>query len=107
MAADRLSVQPALNVVSLIPIADVILARGEVTAARRWADEAVAVAVGSSLAMALTTRARVANAQGEPEQAERDAREALAVAAAVDAHLATPDALECLAGLAGARRQSP
>jgi DNA-binding CsgD family transcriptional regulator len=51
--------------------------------------------------MALTTRARVALAQGDPEQAERDAREALATAAAVDAHVDTPAALECLAGLAG------
>jgi DNA-binding CsgD family transcriptional regulator len=54
------------------------------------------------MAMALTTRARIAVAQGESEQAERDAREALAVAAATDAHLATPDALECLAGVVGA-----
>ena len=51
--------------------------------------------------MALTNRARVAIAQGESEQAERDAREALAAAAATDAHLATPDALECLAGVVG------
>jgi DNA-binding CsgD family transcriptional regulator len=54
------------------------------------------------MAAALTSRARVANAQGETEQAERDAREALAVAAEFDAHLATPDALECLAGVVGA-----
>ena len=67
--------------------------------ARRRADEAVTAAVGSGMAAALTTRARVANAQGEPEQAECDAREALAAAAAVDAHLFTPDALECLAEL--------
>ena len=49
--------------------------------------------------MALSSRARVAAAEGEPELAERDAREALAVAAEVDAHLITADALECLAGL--------
>lgn len=60
------------------------------------------MAVGGSMAMALTTRARAAAAQGESEQAERDAREALAVAAAVDAHLATPDTLKCLAGVVGA-----
>jgi predicted ATPase/class 3 adenylate cyclase/DNA-binding CsgD family transcriptional regulator len=103
VASHRLSVQPALNVVSIInPTAAVALAQGDVIEARRRADEAVAVAVGGSMAMALTTRARVAVAQGETEQAERDAREALAIAAAVDAHLATPDALECLAGVAGA-----
>jgi len=60
------------------------------------------VGVGGGLAMALTNRARVAIAQGESEHAERDAREALAVAAATEAHLATPDALECLAGAVGA-----
>jgi predicted ATPase/class 3 adenylate cyclase/DNA-binding CsgD family transcriptional regulator len=100
MAADALSAVRGLRI-SVNPIADVALARGELAAARRWADEAVSVAAGGFLALDLTTRARVAIAQGELEQAEGDAREALAVAAAVDAHLATPDALECLAGLAG------
>jgi DNA-binding CsgD family transcriptional regulator len=96
-------VQPALNLVSILnPTAAVALAQGEVTEAWRTADEGVATAVGGGMAMALTTRARVAVAQGESEQAERDAREALAVAAVFDAHLATPDALECLAGVVGA-----
>ena len=101
LAAHRLSAMRGLRVINVNPIADVTLAHGDVVAARRWADEAVSVTAGYHLAAALTTRARVAIAQGEPEQAERDAREALAVAAAVDAHLITPDALECLAGLAG------
>jgi DNA-binding CsgD family transcriptional regulator len=52
--------------------------------------------------LALTTRARVAIAQGEPQQAERDAHDALACAAEVDAYLGTPDTLECLSTLAGA-----
>jgi predicted ATPase/DNA-binding CsgD family transcriptional regulator len=100
-ATDRLGMQRALNLVSIInPTAAVALAGGELTEARRMADEAVAVAVGGGMAMALSTRARVAVAQGESEQAERDAREALAVAASADAHLATPDALECLARIA-------
>jgi DNA-binding CsgD family transcriptional regulator len=103
VASDRLSVQPALNLGSIVnPTAAVALAQGDVIEARRMADEGVAVAVGGGMAMALTTRARIAVAQGESEQAERDAREALAVAAATDAHLATPDALECLAGVVGA-----
>ena len=49
---------------------------------------------------ALTTRARVAITQGEPEQAERDAHDALACAAEIQAHLGVPDTLECLAALA-------
>jgi predicted ATPase/DNA-binding CsgD family transcriptional regulator len=110
VASDRLGVQRALNLVSIInPTAAVALAGGELTEARRMADEGVAVAVGGGLAMALTTRARVAVAQGESEQAERDARDALAAAAAADAHLATPDALECLAGVvsaAGSHREA-
>jgi len=101
MAALRLSAMRGLRVMNVNPIADVMLAHGEVAAARRWADEAVAATAGCNLAMALSTRARVAIAQGESEQAERDAREALAVAVTVDAHQITPDALECLAGLAG------
>ena len=50
---------------------------------------------------ALTTRARVAIAQGEPEQAERDAHDALALGAEIEAYLFVPDMLECLAALAG------
>ena len=43
----------------------------------------------------------MAIAQGEPDQAERDAHDALARAAEVEAHLFIPDILECLAALAG------
>jgi predicted ATPase/class 3 adenylate cyclase/DNA-binding CsgD family transcriptional regulator len=102
VAADRLSAQPVLNLSSLLGTADVALARGEVADARLRADEAVTAAKGCGLAAALTTRARIANAQGETEQAERDAREALAAAATFDTHLTTADALECLAGVVGA-----
>jgi len=49
----------------------------------------------------LLTRARVAIAQGEPEQGERDAHDALACAAEVEAYLFIPDILECLGALAG------
>ena len=60
-------------------IAQAALAGGDLIAARRWADDAVAIAPGwAGLMLALTTRARVAIAQGEPEQAERDAHDALA-----------------------------
>jgi DNA-binding CsgD family transcriptional regulator len=60
----------------------------------------VSTTTGWHLASALTTRARVAVAQRDPERAERDARDALARAAEVQAHLAVPDILECLAGVA-------
>ena len=56
---------------------------------------------GIYLSAALTTRARVAIAQGEREQGERDAHDALAIAASMQAYLGISDILECLAGLAG------
>src|SRR4029077_7569645 len=76
------------------------LAGADLVAARGWADEAVTTATGWFLVEACATRARVAIAQGEPEQAERDAHDALARAAEVEAYLLVPDILECLAALA-------
>ena len=100
-AAEAFRAVGGLRMVAINPIVDVMLAHGDVPAARRWADDAVSVAVGCHRAMALSARARVAAAEGEPELAEHDAREALGVAAETDAHLITADALECLAGLLG------
>jgi predicted ATPase/class 3 adenylate cyclase/DNA-binding CsgD family transcriptional regulator len=77
------------------------LALGDLVAARRWADEAVTAATGYFLSVALLTRARVAIAQGEPEQGDRDAHDALACAADVEAYLPIHDILEFLARLAG------
>jgi predicted ATPase len=82
-------------------MAQAALAGGDLTTARRFADDAVAVATGWWLAHALTTRARVAIAQGDVEQADCDAHDALACAAEVEAHQGIPDILECLATLAG------
>jgi predicted ATPase/class 3 adenylate cyclase/DNA-binding NarL/FixJ family response regulator len=82
-------------------IAQAAQAGGDLIAARRWADEAVATAPGWIMLLALSTRARVAIAQGEPEQAERDAHDALARVADLQAHLGISDTLECLAALAG------
>jgi predicted ATPase/class 3 adenylate cyclase/DNA-binding CsgD family transcriptional regulator len=82
------------------PAAQVALARGDLTSARRFADEDVAAAVGWFTVQALASRARVASAQNEPGQAERDVHEALARAAEMRAHLLVPDLMECLAGLA-------
>jgi predicted ATPase/class 3 adenylate cyclase/DNA-binding CsgD family transcriptional regulator len=90
---------PAANV---NPLAEVTLARGDLPTARRYADEAVPLTAGVGRTIALVARARVAIAQDEPEQAERDAHEALAVAVAVDAHITTPDAFECLGAVANA-----
>jgi DNA-binding CsgD family transcriptional regulator/tetratricopeptide (TPR) repeat protein len=109
VAAERFRATGGFRMVAVNPIVDVMLAHGDVPAARRWADDAVSMAVGCHRAMALSSRARVATAQGEPEQAERDARDALAMAAETDAHLITADALECLAGLvsdAGSHREA-
>ena len=77
------------------------LAGGDLAAARRWADEAVSTSTGYHLSAALATRARAAIAQGEPEEGERDAHDALACAAEVEAYLLISNILECLGGLAG------
>lgn len=81
--------------------AEAALADGDLPAARRWAEEAVSTTTGWFSGWALTIRARVAIAAGKPEQAERDARDALALGAAIKAYLLIPDILECLAVLAG------
>jgi predicted ATPase/class 3 adenylate cyclase/DNA-binding CsgD family transcriptional regulator len=81
--------------------AEVALLGGDLVAARRRADDAVTMATGWYLSQALTTRARVAIAQSEPDQAERDAHDALASAAEVEAYLGISDILECLGTLAG------
>jgi predicted ATPase/class 3 adenylate cyclase/DNA-binding CsgD family transcriptional regulator len=101
VAAERFRAQDGFRVSMFNPVPDILLAHGDTAAARQCADEAVSASVGCHLAKALSSRARVATAQGEPEQAERDARDALAMAAETDAHLITADALECLAGLVG------
>lgn len=95
-----MSVQPELAIVNVTPLAQVALARGELAVARRWADDAVSAARGAHLMLALVTRARVALAQDDRDQAERDAHEALALAAKLKGHLVIPDVLECLATLA-------
>ena len=81
--------------------AQAALAGGDLIVARRWADHAVTTTAGLHLVVALTTRARVAIAQGESEYAERNAHDALAIAASVQAYLGISDTLECLAALAG------
>ena len=85
---------------SLVPMAEAALGCGHLVAARRWADDTVAVVPGSHRVVALTARARVALAQGEPQQADRDLHDAVEIAERTGGHSRLPDALECLAGLA-------
>jgi DNA-binding CsgD family transcriptional regulator len=99
-AQDRLSAQDGLIGANINPLAETAMARGDLVAAGRWADQQVAAATGVHLSRALTTRARIAIAKGEPEQAERDAHKALACATEHEAHLTVPDILECLGRLA-------
>src|SRR6478672_11961291 len=96
----HLSLQPKQAAIWIVYPAQAALARGDLIAARRLADEAVAATSGVHLSVALTTRAGVAIAQGEPEQADRDAHDTLATAASTGAYIAVPDPLECLAALA-------
>jgi predicted ATPase/DNA-binding CsgD family transcriptional regulator len=80
--------------------AQIALANGDLTSARRLADDAVSVVTGWHLMVALTARAQVAIAQGKPADAERDAYDALACAADSGAYVTLPDVLECLSALA-------
>jgi DNA-binding NarL/FixJ family response regulator len=100
-AWQHVSALPAHAAAQRFMSAQAALAAGDLLAARRWADEAVATTIGWWLVAALATRARVAIAQGEPELAERDAHDALAIAASMQAYLGISDTLECLATLAG------
>lgn len=82
-------------------IAAAELACGDLTAARRSADVAIAATAGWYRSGALTTRARVAIAEGETEQAERDARDALECSIGAGVYLCVPDILDILAHLTG------
>jgi DNA-binding CsgD family transcriptional regulator len=100
-AGPHLSALPQTAAVQRALVAEAALLGGDLLAARRGADEAVTTSTGFYLSRALLTRARVAIAQGEPEQGERDAHDALACTAEVEAYLLVPDILECLGTLAG------
>jgi DNA-binding NarL/FixJ family response regulator len=99
-AWQHMGMKPATAAVGRALGAQAALADGDLIVARRGADEAVKATTGWLLVVALTTRARVAIAEGEPEEAERDAHDALALAADIEARLDVPDILECLAALA-------
>jgi DNA-binding CsgD family transcriptional regulator len=103
-AGPHLSALPQTAAVQQALSAQAALLGGDLLAARRGADEAVTTSTGFYLSQALLTRARVAIAQGQPEQGERDAHDALACAAEVEAYLHIPDMLECLAAPAAQAR---
>ncbi len=76
------------------------LACGDLVVARRWADDAVSTTTLAYLSAALMTRAFVEIAQGESESAERDAHEALRIAAGLGGRIVLPEIFECLAVVA-------
>ena len=98
-------VPPEWAALTLDYLAVAELAAGDLTAARRRADEAVAATTGFAMkyrAMeALLTSARVGVALGEVDRARDDAHRALALGAAINARIGIADTLECLAGIAG------
>jgi predicted ATPase/DNA-binding CsgD family transcriptional regulator len=101
-AYEQLVNVPAHQSMYVFLLAEVALARGDLLAAGRWADEAESAATGWYRVLSLTTRARVLMARRELEHAERDAYDALALAADLQADLGVPDVLECLAAITGA-----
>jgi predicted ATPase/DNA-binding CsgD family transcriptional regulator len=103
IALEQLAGAPFHQQMYVYVAAEIAFATDDGDTARRRADEAVAVAKGWNLVESFTTRARVALRTGEWARAERDAHDALALAAELRAHLGVPDILECLAAsVAGA-----
>jgi predicted ATPase/DNA-binding CsgD family transcriptional regulator len=100
LAWEQLSPNPIHQQMHAYLRAEAALANADVSAARRWADDAVEVALGWHRVLSLTARSRVAIAQDDTDQAERDAHDALASAMGLDALLGVPDILELLAILA-------
>jgi DNA-binding CsgD family transcriptional regulator len=98
-ARERMPMNPWIaGIYTWAPLAP--LACGDVAAALRWADDVVSSNAGWGLAAALTSRSRVKIAQGELDAADRDAYDALELAAGLGGDLVVPLALECLAGVA-------
>ena len=96
----RITAQPETSIENVNPTADVELARGDLSAARKWVDGDVSVMKGWHLAKALVTRARVAMAQGDVAQGDEDLHRALDCVAAHRTYQVAPDAFEVLGELA-------
>ena len=99
-ARQNTSWQPMTTGIFVVWAAQAAMGCGDPTAARRWADEAVSMTKGVYLSWALETRSRVKIADGELQSAERDAHEALGIAASVGGHILIPEILERLADVA-------
>lgn len=100
MKAEQGGINPALDGLNMVWMAEAALGIGELAAAERWAYGAASGANASWRAVDLSVRARVNVAKGDTAQGAIDACESLAGAASSGAHLYTPDTLECLAVLA-------
>ncbi len=98
----RISAQPVLAIANVVPSVELAIIRGDLSEARRLADNAVTPMMGWHRAKALTTRAHVAIAQGDVDQAERDARAALSCAIEFEAFQVVPDVLDIFAEVASA-----
>jgi predicted ATPase/class 3 adenylate cyclase/DNA-binding CsgD family transcriptional regulator len=98
-ARERTAMDPMTSgIYTWAPLAP--LACGDLAAARRWADDAVSATTAWGRAASLTSRSRVHIAQGELGAAERDAYDALDLAARLGGDLIVPFALDCLATVA-------
>jgi DNA-binding CsgD family transcriptional regulator len=80
-------------------MAESAFACGDLDTAQRWADDCISTP-GWYKTRALIARARVSSIRGEPDAAERDAQQALAIAAENAAFLGISDIFECLSALA-------
>lgn len=92
----KMTTRPELAIANVATTVELAFARGDLSEARRWADEAVPLMTGWHLAKGSTTRAQVAIAQGDLEQGHSDVRDALALAVEIKVYQVVPEALEVL-----------
>ncbi|MGE2720807.1 helix-turn-helix transcriptional regulator [Mycolicibacterium celeriflavum] len=98
-AWQRINAQPETAITNVIPSAELELARGDLSAAREFADADVSLMHGWHLARALVNRTRIALAQGDLAQADEDVRRTIECISAHRSHQVAPDAFEVLGEL--------